>query len=413
MFDNKRIAVEDDDGVGMTIGNDSEKPTNGSMIGKAWPVEAISDGVLQDQRLNTVLVKGGKSFLLDSYFATMPGLDKFARLVLAGEALPFSVTEVNGQVRMKKASKLADYFSLLGNVSRVYSSTFVYAPQIKLLFDAYRAHPISHCSCTNPWTWLNGKLEGEHVNDFVMLLQREAKVQGTAKKLNDWRRRTNKNQRRIERYLNALFECYARVVTVRVDLYLSRSLVDASEVDAVIREVEEQAAKDISAYLCGNDSELAGNALARVGIEEVMQARDHLFANMPGKPSLFEHLIGHVWRIECSRVGGYHMHVAFFFDGSKVQQHEWLAQQICDYWRDGITDGSGYAHNCNRNRYPDYVLGPTDHYDHDKRDRLLKRLEYLAKDDQLVYVKPSVKCKLFGTGRLLQPKGVGRKRRKA
>lgn len=413
MFDDKRIVAEDNDGVDATIGNDSEKHTNGSMTCKAGFVEAISDGALQDQRLNAVLVKGGKSFLLDSYFAILPVLDKFARLVLAGEPLPFSVTEVNGQVRMKKASKLAAYFSLLGNVSRVYSSAFVYAPHIKLLFDAYRAHPISHCSCTNPWTWLNGKLEGEHMNDFVMLLQREAKVQGTAKKLNDWRRRTNKNQRRIERYLNALFECYARVVTVRVDLYLPRSLVDASEVDAVIREVEEQTAKDISAYLRGNDSELAGNALARVGIEEVMHARDHLFANMPGKPSLFEHLIGHVWRIECSRVGGYHMHVAFFFDGSKVQQHEWLAQKICDYWRDGITDGSGYAHNCNRNRYPDYVLGPTDHYDHDKRDRLLKRLEYLAKDDQLVYAKPSVKCKSFGTGRLPQPKVVGRKRMKA
>lgn len=396
----------------IPIFNEDKKCTN-ERVNDEGRDTGISEATRQDRRVDTIKVKGGKDALIDSYFAILVILDKFMRLVLAGEGLPFSVREVNGHKRMKKGSKLADFFGTIGKVAQAYSSAFAYAPHIQLLFDAYRKHQISSCSCTNPWSWFNGMLEGECMNDFVTLLQREAKLQGTAKKLNDWRHRTNKNQRRISRYLKALFDCYARVVTIRVDLHLPGSLVEADEVDTVIREVQEAMMKDVSAYLSGNDSELVGNALARVGIEELMRARDHLFANMPSKPSLFEHLIGHVWRIECSRVGGYHQHVAFFFDGSKVQQHEWLAQQICNYWCEVITQGRGYAHNCNRNNYPDYVLGPTEHDEHEKRERLLKCLEYLAKEDQLVYAKPTVKAKLFGTGRLPLPKGIGRPRKKA
>ncbi|WP_244746203.1 YagK/YfjJ domain-containing protein [Paraburkholderia terricola] len=404
---NNESMVEQVGDVAIAIEHKSKKSTDNPTSN-----ERISDVTRHDKRVDTVKVKGGNDILIDSYFALLFVLDTFMRLVVAGEGLPFSVHEVSGQKRMKKASKLADFFCSVGQVAKAYSSAFAYAPHIQLLFDAYRKHPISSCTCVNPWVLLAGKLEGEHFNDFVMLLQRDAKLQGTAKKLNDWCRRVNKNMRRIARYVDALFDCYARVVTVRVDLHLSGSLVDAEDVSSVMHEVEAAMANDMAAYLCGNDRELVGNALARVGIEEVMAARDHLFANMRGKPSLFEHLIGHVWRIECSRVGGYHLHVAFFFDGSKVRQHEWLAQQICEYWDEVVTDGFGYAHNCNRNRYPDYVLGPTDYDDHDKRGRLLKCLKYLAKEDQLVYAKPTVKCKLFGTGRLRQPTGLGRRRRK-
>jgi hypothetical protein len=60
------------------------------------------------------------------------------------------------------------------------------------------------------------------------------------------------------------------------------------------------------------------------------------------------------------------------------------------------------------------VLGPIEYHETDKRERLLKRLEYLAKKDQFVYVKPSIKCKVFGTGRMpeLNEGGPGRPRKK-
>lgn len=371
----------------------------------------ICDAVRLDRRLNTLILKDGTTVLLPNSHDALLMLDAFLRMILKDDTPSFTVRYEGRRKRMKKASKLADYFVAVRNAAMIYSSALTYPPHIGLFFELYRVHPISCCACVNPWQHFDGdRLEGEVMEAFRSAYRKEAEQRGIRKKLDDWDRRSETNLERLKQYVNALFDTYARIVTVRVDFYHHAAIIDPAEVKQVIEQVEDAAAKDTAACRSCNDEEVVGNALARVGIEEVMRDRDRLFLNMRGKPSLFQHMVGHVWRIEYARVGGYHLHCALFFDGSKVQQHEWLAQQICNYWHDVITEGHGYAHNCNRNRYPDYVLGPTDYHDHDKRARLLKCLAYLAKEDQLVYAKPSVKCKLFGTGRLPQPKGIGRKR---
>jgi len=396
----------------IPINDDGKKHISENMIDDDREVD-VGDATRLDRRLNTMLLKDGMTVLLpNSHDALLP-LDNFVRKILKDDTSAFKVSYEGGGKRMKKASMLADYFGAMRNTASIYSSALTYPPHIELFFELYRVHPISCCVCVNPWNRFDAdRLEGEVMDAFRLAYRKEADLRGTRKKLDDWDRRSETNLARLKQYLNALFDKYARIVTVRVDFYHHAAVIDPAEASEVLKQAEDASAKDAAAYRSGNDEESVSNALARVGIEEVMRDRDRMFVNMRGKPSLFEHMIGHVWRIEYSRVGGHHLHCALFFDGSKVQQHEWLAQQICDYWCDAITKGRGYAHNCNRNRYPDYVLGPTDYYDHDKRARLLKRLGYLAKEDQLVYAKPTRKCKLFGTGRLPQPKGTGRKRKK-
>lgn len=402
----------DSDTAGISIHHTSKKDIDDNVTDVVREAD-ISDVTRLDQRLNKMLLEDGTTVLLPSSHDSLPMLDTLARMMLKDDSPAFTVRYEGGRKRMKKASKLADYFGPMRNAASIYSSALTYPPHIELFFELYRVHPISCCVCINPWNRFDADhLEGEVMDAFRLAYRKEADLRGIRKKLDDWDRRSETNLARLEQYLNALFDKHARIVTVRVDFYHHAAIINAAEASDVLKQAEDASAKDITAYRSGNAEEMVGNALARVGIEEVMRDRDRLFANMRGKPSLFEHLIGHVWRIEYSRVGGHHLHCALLFDGSKVQQHEWLAQQICDYWRDAITKSRGYAHNCNRNRYPDYVLGPTDYYDHDKRARLLKRLAYLAKEDQLVYAKPSVKCKLFGTGRLPERKNAGRPRKK-
>lgn len=373
----------------------------------------ISDATRLDRRLNTILLKDGSTVLLPSSHDALEMLDTFLRKVMKDDTPAFTVGYEGHRKRMKKASKLADYFVAVRNAASIYSSALTYPPHIELFFELYRMHPVSYCACVNPWKHFDAdRLEGEVMEAFRLAYRQEADQRGTRKKLDDWDRRSETNLARLKQYVNALFDSCARIVTVRVDFYHHAAIIDPAEANEIFKQAEDVSAKETAAYLSGNDQEMVGNALARVDIKEMMRDRDRLFANMRGKPSLFQHMVGHVWRIEYARVGGYHLHCALFFDGSKVQQHEWIAQQICDYWRDVITKGRGYAHNCNRNRYPDYVLGPTDYYDVDKRERLLKCLAYLAKEEQLVYAKPTEKCKLFGTGRLPQPKSTGRKRKK-
>lgn len=409
---NEVNAGYDGDGDHITIGGDCRKHTDGD-VAEDGRDEDVSDATRIDQRLNSMLLKDGTTVLLPSSHDALSLLDTFTRKMLNDDTPAFKVHYEGHRKRMKKASKLADYFGALRNAESAYSSVLTYPPHIELFFELYRVHPISYCACVNPWQHFDTeRLEGEVAEEFRLAYRTEADWQGTRKKLDDWDRRSETNLARLKQYVNALFDAYARILTVRVDFYHHEAIIDPDEVNLVLEQAEEVSAKEAAAYRARNDEEMVGNTLARVGIKEVMRDRDRLFANMRGKPSLFGHLVGHVWRIEYSRVGGYHLHCAFFFDGSKVQQHEWIAQQICDYWRGVITNGRGYAHNCNRNRYPDYVLGPTDYYDHDKRERLFNRLAYLAKEDQLVYAKPSVKCKLFSTGRLPQPKRPGGRPRK-
>lgn len=402
----------DDGTAGIPIVHTSKKDIDDNVTDTVRETN-ISDATRLDLGLNTILVKDGTTVLLPNSHDALPMLDIFLRMMMKDDTPAFTVhSEARGK-RMKKASKLADSFVTVRNAASMYSSALAYPPHIELFFELYRVHPVSYCVCVNPWRRFDTEhLEGEVMEAFRLAYRKEANQRGTRKKLDDWDRRSETNLARLKQYLDALFDKYARIVTVRVDLYHHGAIIEPAEVSEVLKRAENASAKDSVAYLAGNDEEIVGNALARVGIEDVMRDRDRLFANMRGKPSLFEHMVGHVWRIEYARVGGYHLHCALFFDGSKIKQHEWIAQQICDYWRDVITKGRGYAHNCNRNRYPDYVLGPTDYHDHGKRARLMKCLAYLAKEEQLVYAKPSIKCKLFGTGRLPQPNSAGRKRRK-
>jgi len=53
-----------------------------------------------------------------------------------------------------------------------------------------------------------------------------------------------------------------------------------------------------------------------------------------------EGLGGYVWSIEQSLERGYHLHLAFFYDGDLCRNSRFKAQQIIDMWR-GFTFGMG------------------------------------------------------------------------
>lgn len=102
-------------------------------------------------------------------------------------------------------------------------------------------------------------------------------------------------------------------------------------------------------------------------------------------------------------------------DGSKIDgnRHEWLAQEMCNLWRQ-TTKGHGYAFNCNRERYDRPACGIVEYHDAEKIGYLIKTLDYLAKNTQLVRLK-SAKGKTFNTGAMPKervPGSAGRPRSK-
>ncbi|CAJ3454415.1 Protein of uncharacterised function (DUF3296) [Burkholderia pseudomallei] len=374
-----------------------------------------------DMEHNSVIDHNGTRILLGHSTRNLPALVRFVKLVFRTKhALPFKITtDEKGRKRVEGASSLAKFTHLIHGMTELYSRDYHYAPALKLFFEVFEFHDIRFCTLTRmEFPFHDGKrIEAEIVNDFVKVLREEGARVNITKQMNDWQNAIDDNAERLKLYMDALFERYARLMVIRLDLNYKVACVSEQQILEIDTELARQALAD-HGYLYG-DTVVEYDGLetqARFDVAVLNEDRKRLFTNKRSKPSLFEHLVGHVWRIEWSRVSGYHLHVAFFFDGSKVQKDGWLADQIGQYWVDAVTKGRGLYHNCNRHKdeYGEYCgIGEVNYYDEPKRENLMRALSYLAKRNQYLYVKPTSKCNLFGTGHMPEEKSTaGRPRKK-
>jgi hypothetical protein len=123
---------------------------------------------------------------------------------------------------------------------------------------------------------------------------------------------------------------------------------------------------------------------------------------------LFTHLVGYMWSLEQGDDGkGFHMHAAFFFNGSEICRDIVIADRIGDLWEDRITQGRGNFFNCNKHtdRYS-YVGIGTIHRNNSEQclnairclQYLPKAGEFLHKDSQYLRIKTKALMRTFGTG---------------
>ena len=355
-----------------------------------------------DARLNSARDKNGNIKFVGQDNRRLMQLIKFMQAVLDNK---------------RTASTLAHHFQGLHSYFGLYSRDVSFAPHLQLFFDSYRDHSIRSCPRQDKDYCLeDGQIPAEVFNDFIAYMRAEGRRRGVDKKVANWERNTAENLKRLDSYVNALFESHARLLVLRIDLLYKVAALSQEEIGQIHERLLVLSDRDQVGFLEGKASTAAlkRETAARVDVKEAMKDRDRFFANMRGKPSLFGHMVGFVWSLEWSRVSGYHLHCALFLDGSKAHKHEYLADEIGKYWATVITKGRGLYYNCNRDKakYGDlWAIGPVDHHDTVKRGHLMRTLGYLAKKDQYVHVKPSAKCKLFGTGRLPGPKSrVGRPR---
>lgn len=297
-------------------------------------------------------------------------------------------------------STLGKHLESLHSYSQLYSSEWTFSPLIAFFFEQYRKHPIKDYFPVLDENDPDG-FSAYLFNDFVTTMRKNALVTKLKKEVADWESKPQKNMTRLIKFEAALFERYARLMVIRLDFNYHKAIFTPEEVERKVTEAMRRREGDQADYLSGKDISKPQVVEGRIALEEVQKDRAHLFANMKGKPSLFKHLVGYVWRLEYTRMAGYHMHVLFFFDGSHVQKHEHIAQEIGCYWRDVITEGRSYFENCNNNKskYGDaWALGQIDHWDIAKRENLRNAMQYVCKTSQLVQVVPYDGCHLFGSG---------------
>lgn len=96
--------------------------------------------------------------------------------------------------------------------------------------------------------------------------------------------------------------------------------------------------------------------------------------------SIFKHLKGYIFKLECGKDNNYHVHSIFFLDGNKNKDIITAGEKIGEYWSNNITNNLGYYSNRNMVEYKDDGVGRIDYQDSDKISKLKDNvLPYFAK----------------------------------
>ena len=330
-----------------------------------------------------VIAKDGSRVLLSNQLEGISSCMDFMHKVLYTKELCYKAQTGSKVKRYRELSPLGEHLKHLHQYARLYSRSYTFHPALAFFFDEYRSHPLFGLNTNyRPDDVLgNGQVLSALFDDFVDSMRREAKDCGLKKKISDWESKIKKNKKRVNDLEVKLFKRYSRLYVVRLDLEYLKATISSEDVDKLIQNAADERAKDWERYMGGEDLPEPEPLRVLVPFEVVQSDRQRMFANMKGKPSLFKHLVGYVWRIECTPQAGYHLHVALFFHGSWVDDSSNLAQRIGEYWRDSITPGRGRFQNVNRawnKDSPHYGLGTINHFDVTKRANLSEKvLKYL------------------------------------
>lgn len=141
-------------------------------------------------------------------------------------------------------------------------------------------------------------------------------------------------------------------------------------------------------------------------IDDVYLHLDHLLYLKDWHPAFYG-LVGYAWAIEQGERDGFHLHLAFYFDGSKVCWDVKKGFELGSLWQNDITNGMGTFENCNahKDRYGDKLgIGMISRSSPEECENAISCIQYLSKggrflsrDDQFLRIKPKGRH-IFGTG---------------
>lgn len=186
-----------------------------------------------------------------------------------------------------------------------------------------------------------------------------------------------KRESSTKKYIDALQDKYSKLCVVRVDLGYKKPYSD----ELTLEEVENDMKRNLN--------------------------------NRRSNKSTYEHNVGYIIKKEYTKDKGVHIHAMFMFDGQKVQNDVYKADQIGEYWSDKVTKGKGTYYNCNKNKYPKHGIGMINHSDKEKRMNLDEAISYLCKDEQHIDTKTDNNLKSLVRGTIPKKKSnSGRPRNK-
>lgn len=151
------------------------------------------------------------------------------------------------------------------------------------------------------------------LNSFYRKLKARLSSSSLRKKISDHCWKIENNYRQYQTYVDALFQTYARLVVIRLDL-----------------------------EYC---------AAHKPSLREATSDLDRFFSNQRHN-KIFSALRGFIVKVEFGIYTGYHFHVLMFFDGSKRRNNSdvFIAEELGEYWKGVATRGKGHYWNVNKEK---------------------------------------------------------------
>lgn len=286
-----------------------------------------------------------------------------------GEAYSMNDSKGNGCAGLRSNIPGAILYKLLKmNVSqdKRLRSLYTFEPYIALMVKQVEAFGLTY-SLLRAVHRDSEDIDGlvQKLNSCVDSIRQEARSKSFLGKLKNYQRSSNKNYKELTSYVDALFERYSRLLVVRVDLSYQKQHAQTTQAEA------------------------KGD-------------REHLLQNTRSN-KLFDDMVGYIWKLEHGAEKGFHYHMIFFFDGSKVRQDITKALLIGQYWTNVVTKGRGLYYNCNadKSRYKSCGIGMVHNADSLMRDSLTRlAVPYLTKTD--LYMKLQTTGR--GMGKMERPR---------
>lgn len=271
------------------------------------------------------------------------------------------------------------------NISRYIEACALFkakSPPVKLFYSACKELGLLSHQFTGPSVMtVHGVTDAELLNRLVEKINTEGKKPEYRKKNAQYIAKDFRRFRGLVDYVDSLFEnVRSRLIVIRIDLKYRSECADNMPVG--------QAQSDLK----------------------------HFFNNMRSKSTLFDDLVGYIWKLESSRQEREHFHVVLFFTNDQVKNDGNRGELIGEYWSSVITQGRGEFFNCNRSvekvKQKHLCLGRIEYFDNRMRFNMLYLLAYLCKYEQAVIYKQKPLSRIYGRGEMpaIRNEPRGRKR---
>lgn len=285
-------------------------------------------------------------------------IERLVNVIQRTDSKAFRITYSRRGEEQVINTRLSKYFNGIEQMVTLFEGDvdYQYSWQLGLFQQACQSIGVEHSLCgitclsENEARYLSAS---ETLNELTQCIRTLCIQKRFTRRAADQRYLAVQQEIEIGRYVDGVLDRYARTCVIRVDLYY--------------RAV----------------------AQVRLRVERVFDDLSRLIAERERNP-IFDHETGYICSVEQGEDRGYHIHAAFFFNGSEVSADLYRAQLIGELW-ERITRGQGYFNNCNleKGKYLDKLgIGLIHRRDEYARGNVHYAMRYLIKKDQHLRLRP-------------------------